>query len=164
MEVVESGSEGPIRVVPMPLGTHEARVDEKGRLKIPAKVLPYLQAAGKRLFVTTLDLVTARLYPVSVWEQNLSLFKGAQDDPEAASDMWLVAQHYGDETELDGQSRILIHPELRRSLGMENQPVWLECYNGRINIYSKATYEARLETAKAKARENLLKLERRGLV
>ena len=164
MEVVESGGDEPVRVVQMPHGTHEARVDEKGRLKVPAKLLPYLQAAGKRLFVTTLDLVTARLYPVSVWQQNLSLFQGAQDEPEVASDMWLVAQHYGDDTELDGQGRILIHPELRRLLGMENQTVYLECYNGRVNIYSKATYEARLEKAKARVAENLLKLERRGLV
>lgn len=163
--MVQSGlAEQPSRAVRPPLGTYPARVDEKGRLKLPAKFQQYLESIGKELFVTSLDMVSARIYPISVWHENAALFRDEHDDPQAAGDMWFLAQHNGADAELDAQGRVLIHPELRRRLGMENQQVYLECFKGRINVYSQASYEARFERAQQNMAENLLKLERKGLL
>lgn len=160
----ESGREEPGKQVRPPLGTYPARVDDKGRLKLPSKFQQWLESLGREVFVTSLDMVTARIYPISTWEKSASLFEGAQEDPEAVRDLWFIAQHNGADGELDSQGRVLIHPELRRRLGIENQQVYLECFNGTINIYSQPVYEARLEQAQANLREKLLKMERRGLI
>ena len=48
---------------------------------------------------------------------------------------------------VDAQGRVLMPAELRRRLSLEAQPVWLDCYNGRINVAGKAMHEARFNRA-----------------
>jgi MraZ protein len=58
-----------------PRGTYQARVDEKGRLKLPAVFQQYLTDLGEtKVFVTSLDVRIARIYPISVWKENEILF------------------------------------------------------------------------------------------
>ena len=57
-------------VVEAPRGTLSGRVDEKGRLKLPAALVQYLESIGERkLFVTTLNIATALIYPISSWRE-----------------------------------------------------------------------------------------------
>jgi MraZ protein len=144
---------------------HQARVDEKGRLKLNSVMKEYLGSfPSKHVFVTTTDLRTARLYPISTWEKNESLFEHPGDDHEAAADIAFVANHYGAEVEMDKEGRVTLPSELRHDLDLENQPVWLEVYKGRVNIYGQKYYEER----KRRATENLVdknqRLEKRGFV
>jgi len=147
-----------------PRGNYPARVDEKGRLKLPAVVHQYLNQLGEeKVFITSLDLRTARIYPISVWKQNEDLFELASDDPQAAEDIAFIANHLGADTEVDGQGRVLMPQELRQALKMENQPVWLACYKGRINVYAKDVYEERRVRAMTNLEQKLVTLEKRGL-
>lgn len=147
-----------------PRGTLQARVDEKGRLKLPAAIQQYLGRLGEnKVFITTLDLKSARLYPTSLWQENEVFFSQPSDDPDELADVQLLANHYGADSDLDTQGRVLFPTELRRDLGMENQPVWLECQKGRINVYSQQEYGQRLERAKTRAAEKLRSLESKGL-
>lgn len=151
-------------LVEPPRGTHQARVDDKGRLKLPAIFQKYLTELGEStVFITTLDAVTARIYPISVWKQNEMLFEAASEDPDGAADVAFVANDFGADSEVDGQGRVLVPTELRRTLGLENQPVWLDCYKGRINIYSKDVYEQRRARAMEDLAGKLKAMERRGL-
>lgn len=150
--------------VEAPRGFHQARVDEKGRLKLPAALHKYLNELGEgKVFITTLDLRTARLYPISVWRHNEKVLADAGANSKAATRLSFLANHYGADSELDPQGRVLISKELRQELRVENEPVWLLCEKGRIEMYSKAVYEDTLAIAKAGAVESLEQMTELGL-
>jgi MraZ protein len=154
----------PGKTIDAPRGIFPARVDEKGRLKLPSPFQQYLYALGEqKVFITTLDERTARIYPISVWKENENFFDQFADDPAAAEDVAFVANDWGADSELDSQGRLLVPQELRRALGIENQPVWLHCYKGRINVYSKQVYEERKSRASQGLAEKVQLLEKRGL-
>src|SRR5258708_7695851 len=144
---------------------HQARVDEKGRLKLNSVFKEYLGGfSSKQVFVTTTDLRTARLYPISVWQKNERVFEHPGDDLEAAGDIAFVANHYGAEVDIDKEGRVLLPSELRKDLELENQPVWLEVHNGRVNIYGQKYYEERKRRALENIVDKNLRLEKRGFV
>jgi MraZ protein len=147
-----------------PRGAYQARVDDKGRLKLPAVFQQYLTELGEsKVFVTSLDLSIARIYPISVWNGNEGIFDAPSDDAEAAEDIKFIANDLGADSDVDAQGRVLIPTELRRMLSLENQPVWLDCHKGRINVYGKEVYEQRKAKAFEGVAEKLKALERRGL-
>lgn len=150
-------------VEPPPRGFHQARVDEKGRCKLPAALLQYLNAQGvKKVFITTLDLTTARLYPISVWEQNEKMLENPGASALQAKAVSFLAKHYGADSDLDGQGRVLLPQELRRKLQMENQPVWLGYDKGALEIYGEAIYQKRLAEYEALALAALEEMQKNG--
>ena len=147
-----------------PHGIYPARVDDKGRLKLPSVFQQYLNSLGERkVFITSLDTHTARIYPISVWKDNEKFFEEYKEDPQIAEDIAFIANDLGADSELDGQGRLLVPQELRQRLNVENQPVWLDCYRGRINVYTKVVYEERKHRAGQDLPEKLRALERKGL-
>ena len=113
----------------------QARIDDKGRLKLPAEFLEYLKKLGvDKVFITTMDRELARIYPISVWKANEILFANAGDLAELAEDVAYVAKFFGGDSEIDAQGRVLMPAALRRELELESQTVFLDCYNGRINV------------------------------
>lgn len=148
-----------------PRGMHQARVDDKGRLKLNSVFKEYFAGyPSNKVFVTTTDIRTARLYPISVWERNEKLFEHPGDDHEAASDVAFVANHYGAEVEIDKEGRVSLPSDLRKDLELENQPVWLEVHNGRVNVYGQKYYEERKRRALENIVDKNLRLEKRGFV
>jgi MraZ protein len=147
-----------------PRGIFQARVDEKGRLKLPADFKEYVISFGDRkVFVTSLDLSTARIYPNSLWKDNQKVFEEFQDDPDAAEDVAFTAADMGGDCVMDDQGRVLVPQELRRLLEIENQPVWLQCFQGVIHIYSKAVYEERKRRAGERLQDKVRTLRQKGL-
>jgi DNA-binding transcriptional regulator/RsmH inhibitor MraZ len=64
---------------------------------------------------------------------------------------------------MDSQGRILFSPELRRELAIENQPVRLMAYRGRIEVLSEKIYEERKREAAQVASDDVALLEAAGL-
>lgn len=150
--------------VESPRGIFPARVDEKGRLKLPVDLQKFLSGSGEqRVFITSLDEITARIYPISVWRENEKILAESTDDPEGAEDIAFLANDLGADSELDGQGRLLLPTELRRLLGLESQPVWLECYQGGINIFNQAVYDARKTRARENRAAKLVAFRKKGL-
>lgn len=151
-------------VVGPPLGFFQARCDDKGRLKLPAAGFEYFKALGiSTVFITTLDMKLARIYPKTVWESNRNFFGSAGDDARIARDIAFIANLYGAESEIDAQGRVLVPQELRRKLELEGQPVWLDFYNGRIDVFGKKIYEDRMQRAMVDLEEKVALLETKGL-
>ena len=48
-------------------GNCQAKVDEKGRLKIPAVFLEGLRQYGSQFYITSITGETATIYPLQVW-------------------------------------------------------------------------------------------------
>ena len=131
-----------------PQGLLQARVDEKGRLKLPVAAQQYLREFGdSSVFITSIDGATARIYPNSVWESNLEILGQTQDDPEATADIYFLSQAYGESMEIDSQGRVLLPTNLRRELKLENEAVWLERYKGRLTLYNNQQFEERKQRA-----------------
>lgn len=155
--------------VEAPTEIFQARVDEKGRLKLPADIQRYLnevfvlEGSAPKIFITSLDKRTVRLYPTSLWKQNELLLEEEADSPEDAEDLVFMAKDLGGTSEIDAQGRVLVPAALRREFKLENEPVWLNCYKGRINMMGKAVYEEMQAKYQQSPVERLRKFERKGL-
>jgi len=151
-------------LVEAPRGFVSARVDEKGRLKLPSAIVQYLEGLGDRkVFVTTLDAATARIYPISAWQQTEAVLQEAGEDAEFREDVAFIAYHFGADGEVDAQGRVLVPTELRRALKLENEQVYLRCFKQRIDVLGREVYEQRLSKAMQGLPDKLHGLEKKGL-
>jgi MraZ protein len=148
-----------------PNGLYPARVDDKGRLKLPVSFQQFLAGlAEKKLFVTSLDRRIGQIYPIAKWRENKQFLNGYRENTKAAGRIAFNAQDLGADTEMDNQGRVLLPPEMRRELGIENQSVRLFAYKGRIEILSEPIYEEKKREAAASAQADLETLEGAGLL
>ncbi len=100
-------------------GNAPARIDDKGRLKLPTAFRSLLEGKhGRELFVTSLTGEYVRVYPMPVWlalEEKL----GAVPSTHPAKLRFLDRVNYFGQTgELDVQGRILIPVRLRDAATM----------------------------------------------
>lgn len=131
---------------------------------MPANFVEYLKALNvDKVFITTVDMKLARIYPKKVWESNQNLFASAGEHAKIAQDIAFIANLYGGESEIDAQGRVLVPTELRRKLEIEAAPVWIDFYNGRINAFGKKVYEERMQRAMVGLEEKVALLETKGL-
>lgn len=96
-------------------GNYTARIDEKGRLKIPTHFRRKIEETyGSLLYVTSLTGRSVQIFPLKEWEiieQKVALLP----TNEVARRIYMTAtSFYGQESEIDNQGRILIHPLLRQ--------------------------------------------------
>jgi DNA-binding transcriptional regulator/RsmH inhibitor MraZ len=147
-----------------PRGMYPARVDEKGRMKFPAVFQEFLSALPeKKLFLTSLDRHIAQIYPIAQWRHNEQFFDEYTEDPELAENVAFNAADLGSEVEMDSQGRIVFSPELRRELGIEDQPVHLFAYKGHIEVLSEKIYQERRQQSSVTPRQAVRKLQASGL-
>lgn len=136
-----------------PRGLFTAKVDDKGRLKVPLTIVNYLAALqAKQVFLTSFDRVTAKIYTIPAWESNRAILENLTGEQRQwGKDLLFVANELGEDSELDAGGRFLLPTTLRRLLNMENTQICLEAGDGVINLYTQATIDAK----RAKALENL---------
>jgi MraZ protein len=152
-------------MIEFPRGMYPSRLDEKGRLKLPADFQRFLAALReKRLFVTSLDRRTAQIYPMEVWRQNERFFESYRENPKLARLVAFNAADLGAEAEMDSQGRLTFPPQLRRELGIEDSPVRLFAHKGRIQVLSEATYEEQRREALELPPDATDTLEAAGLI
>ena len=95
-------------------GNHPTRVDEKGRLKVPAEFKRVIdEKYGAQFYITSLDGKVAQVYPFEEWErieQKLASLSTFNPTKKKFLDR---VNYYGQMIEMDGQGRLLI-PQLLR--------------------------------------------------
>lgn len=111
-------------------GNSPARIDDKGRLKVPNGFRTLLESKyGRELFLTSLSGEYVRIYPMPVWleiEEKL----GQMPSTHPARLRFLDrANYYGQHTELDTQGRIIIPLRLRDAATMSGDVDVLGQYN-----------------------------------
>jgi MraZ protein len=152
------------RPVEPPLGMYPGRLDDKGRLKLPAEFQKFVGGLSeKRLFVTSLDRRIASIYPIGVWKQNEQFFEDFTEDPTLSENVAFNAADLGAEAEMDGQGRIQFPSKLRRDLDIENQPVHLLFYRGAVRVLSDSIYQERRTAASQTPDADVKALQRKGL-
>ncbi len=147
-----------------PQGYHPAKVDEKGRLKLPVKFSEYLQREGTTAFITTIDEQTARIYAMPVWLAEVAKFENAEgEDYDAFEGVNTLAQFYGDTSGIDNQDRVLMPTNLRRKLNLEGTTVQVRWVRGHIDVLSDEMMNAKLAAARERSGENARYVDRKGL-
>jgi transcriptional regulator MraZ len=100
-------------------GNYTARIDSKGRLKVPTPFRRIVEEKhGNGVYVTSLTGENVRIYPLPEWEaieQRLALLPSMDPARRKFLDR---TNYYGQQAAMDGQGRILIHPLLRKSAGI----------------------------------------------
>ena len=127
-----------------------AKVDDKGRLKLPSESLEWCKKSNVlSVFVTTLDKESVRIYPIPVWKSTINVLEAAGEHAGLGAKMALIAKVFGGDAEIDQQGRILLPSALRTLLGLESQPVFLEHVKGRIELTTKAVFDKKLASAES---------------
>jgi len=105
-------------------GSAPAKIDDKGRLKVPTDFRRFIEERyGADLFVTSVLGDKAILYPLSVWEEiEGRLLSMPSTDPTRVRFLERVS-YFGQQVSLDGQGRILLPQILRESAGMNGDVV-----------------------------------------
>jgi MraZ protein len=103
-------------------GNAPARIDEKGRLKIPSVYRGDIQDSwGSDFYVTSITGQSVRVYPLQVWQEiEDRLAKIPSFDPTKIKFLDRT-NYYGQLASMDKQGRILIPPVLRKSAKMDGE-------------------------------------------
>ena len=95
-------------------GSAPARLDDKGRLKVPNLFRAQIEEAfGRDLFVTSISGRNFLLYPLGIW-RGLEEKLAEQPAIHRAKTKFLErVNYYGQDAEIDGQGRVLVPQILR---------------------------------------------------
>jgi MraZ protein len=100
-------------------GNAPAKIDDKGRLKVPNGFRALVQQSyGREVFVTSLSGESVRIYPMPVWQAIEAKLAGMPSSHPSRARFLDRVNYFGQVTELDGQGRVLIHQRLRESASM----------------------------------------------
>lgn len=127
-------------------GNYTARVDAKGRLKMPAVYRRIVEERwGRELYLTSLTGENARIYPLPEWvviEERLAMLPSMDPAKQKFLDL---TNYYGQGAELDGQGRVVIHPVLRTSAELVPETdVAVLGYLTYLEVWSLERFQARL--------------------
>ena len=100
-------------------GNHPARIDDKGRLKVPNSFRQIVEAQwGTELFVTSVTGEFVRVYPMGVWlEIERKLAEVPSTHPSKLRFLDRV-NFFGQAVSMDRQGRVLVPQLLRESAAM----------------------------------------------
>ena len=95
-------------------GSLPTRVDDKGRLKMPADFKRDLDEE-QEFYITSQDGKRAQLYPMAVWMQKEEILKTIPSTNPAKIRYLAVTSRFGAVTKMDSQGRLLLPARLREA-------------------------------------------------
>jgi MraZ protein len=120
-------------------GNHPAKVDEKGRLKLPAAFKQLLDAANvTQFYITSTDGEGAEIWPLPEWEKREAQLAEFSTLDEAVDTYLNLTSYYGQQVEVDSQGRVLLPQILRGTAKLDAEVtvfgklIYLEVRNREI--------------------------------
>jgi len=107
-----------VAISPVLRGNYPAKVDDKGRVKIPAAFLEALREYGNKFYVTSENGDYVRVYPIKIWNEIEEKLARLSSHNRTKQKFLTRTNYYGQVVELDGQGRILVPSILRESAQM----------------------------------------------
>lgn len=112
-------------------GNYAAKIDDKGRLKIPNAFRSLVEEKhGTEVFVTSLTGEYVRIYPMAIWAVLEEKLAKVPSTHPARVKFFDRVNYYGQTAEFDSQGRVLIHPRLRDSAVM----------SGEVDVFGQYDY------------------------
>ncbi len=111
-------------------GNYPAKVDDKGRVKIPAAFLETLKEYGERFYVTSENGDYVRIYPMKNWSEIEERLARLSSHNRTKQKFLTRTNYFGQVVEMDGQGRLLIPTVLREAAQMK----------GDVDVLGNLTY------------------------
>ena len=125
-------------------GNALAKVDEKGRLKLPATFRSVIEPTyGTEFFVTSLRGDSVRVYPMQVYAALEEQLMGSSAVKPAVMKLRTNLNYFGQTASMDPQGRILVHPLLRERAAIDGEVAVLGQQNF-LEVWNRAQFEERL--------------------
>ncbi len=121
-------------------GHATARMDDKGRLKIPAEFLGlFLELCGpnRDIYTTSRDGKMVLVYPLPVWEEYEKRIADAPQMHPAVENYVRALMYWGHQSQIDGAGRVLVHPLLRNHARLTSEA----CVFGKQNLLEICDHE-----------------------
>ena len=126
-------------------GNSLAKVDEKGRLKLPAAFRSVIEPTyGNEFFVTSLRGESARIYPMQVYADIEERILQASSIPPLVTKLRNSLNFFGQRALMDPQGRILIHPLLRDKADLSGEVAVLGQQNF-LELWNRSSFEESLK-------------------
>jgi MraZ protein len=105
-------------------GNHPTRVDEKGRLKLPAEFKRRIdETYGSQFYITSKDGRVAEIHPLQEWEKFEQKLAQIPNFNPAKKKLLDRLNYYGQMAEMDAQGRVLLPQILREQAGVTGDVV-----------------------------------------
>ena len=126
-------------------GNAPARIDDKGRLKVPNAFRSLLEGQyGRDLYLTSLTGEYVRIYPMPVWlDVELRLAEMPSSHPSKLKFLDRV-NYFGQSGELDAQGRVVIPLRLREAATMAGDVDVLGQFN-YLDVWNHDRFLAKLQ-------------------
>jgi MraZ protein len=115
--------------------SHSVKIDQKGRLKIPAPLLAKVWKMGTGFYITSESGDFVRIYPVKVWKQLAERLERLSSHNRNGHKLLARAKYFGQTVLMDKQGRVLIPvvlrkiAEIRGEVDVLDYPNYLEVWN-----------------------------------
>ncbi len=117
-------------------GNHPTRVDEKGRLKVPAEFKRVIDDKyGAQFYITSLDGKVAQIYPFEEWERIEQKLAALSTFNPTKKKFLTRTNYWGQVVEMDTQGRLLLPQLLRESADLRGE-VAVMGYLNRLEVQS----------------------------
>lgn len=125
-------------------GSAQAKIDQKGRLKVPTEFRRELEESfGVEVFITSIQGRSALLYPLSVWEGIEARLAKVPSSDRAKQRFLERVNYFGQQLQLDAQGRLLVPQLLRERAEIVGEVV----VSGRLEhleIWNRERFELKL--------------------
>jgi MraZ protein len=103
-------------------GSYPARIDDKGRLKIPTAFKALVEDRhGVDVYVTSVTGESVRIYPMATWLAIEERLRSVPSEHPARHRFLDRVSYFGQVGEFDAQGRVVIPARLRESAGMSGE-------------------------------------------
>ena len=129
-------------------GNHPTRVDEKGRLKVPAEFKRVIdEKYNAQFYITSLDGKVAQLYPFEEWERIEQKLAALSTYNPTKKRFLARVNYWGQTVEMDGQGRLLM-PQLLRDSAQIKGEVAVTGNLTYLEVRNLEAYRQEMETEK----------------
>ena len=105
-------------------GNHPARVDEKGRLKLPAEFKRRIdEQYGEHFYITSKDGKVAEIHPLKEWEKFEDKLAAIPNFNPAKKKLLDRLNYFGQMSRMDEQGRVLLPQILREQAKVTGEVV-----------------------------------------
>jgi MraZ protein len=144
------------------MGHSPAKIDEKGRLKVPASFRKIIEERyGADCFITSTDGQRALVYPLSVWFDFQSRLAKVPTTSQAKAKLLERVNYFGQVASIDAQGRVLVPAVLRDVAGISDDVVVLGSQDHLI-VWNEERMKKRLTSAPL-TEEDFKELELHGV-
>ena len=125
-------------------GNHPAKVDEKGRLKLPSAFKQLVDAADvTQFYITSIDGKSAEIWPLPEWEKREQQLAESSTLDDAVQKYLNLTSYYGQQVEMDNQARLLL-PQILRGAAKLDAEVAVFGMMTYLEVHNRDIFEQEL--------------------